>query len=214
MNKPITCLSCACALALGVAVFPVHAFVLPNGEVIEEMTGDARWGCEVLLCLANPNGPKAESECVPPIDRLYRHLRKGHGMPSCPMAGAGSYARPVHQPYEDCGLLGMEDAPKGWLAEGKLNTQGRSRSITLSKSPSYNWAGESYSDSDDSWTTGSKACVQSPQAGTYSFSYDCDSAVCSYATARVYPVVRWLKQKNPSAIDVFIEGKLFSRVWY
>lgn len=34
------------------------------------------WGCEVLLCLSNPAGPMAVSQCVPPIKRLYRAIFK------------------------------------------------------------------------------------------------------------------------------------------
>ena len=31
------------------------------------MTGDDRWGCELLLCLANFNGLKSVSVCNPPF---------------------------------------------------------------------------------------------------------------------------------------------------
>lgn len=41
------------------------------------------WGCEVALCLSNPQGPTAVAECVPPIKKLYRELAKGHAFPSC-----------------------------------------------------------------------------------------------------------------------------------
>lgn len=41
------------------------------------------WGCQVLLCLSNPNGPEAVGECVPPIEKLWSELRKGHDFPSC-----------------------------------------------------------------------------------------------------------------------------------
>ena len=34
---------------------------LPGMPKLEIMTGNDRWGCEVLLCLANPNGPRAVS---------------------------------------------------------------------------------------------------------------------------------------------------------
>ncbi|MEO8921576.1 MAG: hypothetical protein ABI330_01875, partial [Caldimonas sp.] len=32
------------------------------------------YGCKVLLCLANPAGPTAVSQCVPPITQLWRDL--------------------------------------------------------------------------------------------------------------------------------------------
>lgn len=43
---------------------------IPGMPKLEIMSGNDRWGCEVLLCLANPNGPRAVSECRPPIDKL------------------------------------------------------------------------------------------------------------------------------------------------
>lgn len=45
-------------------------------------SGD-NWGCEVMLCLANPQGPTAVSQCVPPIKKLWKHLAKGRPMPVC-----------------------------------------------------------------------------------------------------------------------------------
>lgn len=47
------------------------------------------WGCQVLLCLSNPKGPEAVSECVPPIERLWEALWNGDGMPSCDTNGNG-----------------------------------------------------------------------------------------------------------------------------
>jgi hypothetical protein len=50
-------------------------------------SGD-NWGCEVMLCLANPQGPTAVSQCVPPIKKLWKHLAKGHAMPACTFANS------------------------------------------------------------------------------------------------------------------------------
>lgn len=41
------------------------------------------WGCQVLLCLSNPGGAEQYSECVPPIERLWRALRHGDPFPTC-----------------------------------------------------------------------------------------------------------------------------------
>ena len=63
------------------------------------------WGCEVLLCLANPAGPTAVSECRPPIHKLWRHLAKGRAFPTCTMATGpegGSYARMGYSHYDPC----------------------------------------------------------------------------------------------------------------
>lgn len=48
------------------------------------------WGCQVILCLANPQGPTAVSECVPPIEKLWDELSKGHGFPSCDMGSSSA----------------------------------------------------------------------------------------------------------------------------
>lgn len=69
------------------------------------------WGCEVLLCLSNPDGPEAVSECQPPIERLRRHLRHGHPFPNCP-SGGSSYAKPTSSYYDLC-PEGMTELPTG-----------------------------------------------------------------------------------------------------
>lgn len=48
------------------------------------------WGCQVLLCLANPGGPEQYSECVPPIERLWRALRHGDPFPTCDFGSGGA----------------------------------------------------------------------------------------------------------------------------
>lgn len=42
------------------------------------------WPCEVMLCLANPQGPTAVSACVPPITKLWSMMKKPKfKMPTC-----------------------------------------------------------------------------------------------------------------------------------
>nr|WP_260858771.1 hypothetical protein [Paraburkholderia sp. BCC1885] len=48
------------------------------------------WGCQVLLCLANPGGPEQYSECVPPIERLWSALRHGDPFPTCDFGSGGA----------------------------------------------------------------------------------------------------------------------------
>ena len=48
------------------------------------------WGCQVLLCLANPGGPEQCSECVPPIEKLWSALRHGDPFPTCDFGAGGS----------------------------------------------------------------------------------------------------------------------------
>jgi hypothetical protein len=92
-----------CAGTLALASFAAHA---------------DDWGCRVVLCLANPAGPTAVAECVPPIERLWSELAKGHGFPFCDMntSGAsgnsanhawasGGYCPPQYTYYAEDGTL-------------------------------------------------------------------------------------------------------------
>lgn len=62
------------------------------------------YGCKVLFCLANPAGPEAVSECVPPIERLYSDLADGDPFPTCEemgnngsgSSGANQFASPSY----------------------------------------------------------------------------------------------------------------------
>lgn len=89
------------------------------------------WGCEVLLCLSNPNGPKAVSQCEPPINRLYDELAHGHAFPSCTMSNgqnsqsAGAWVSLGWNFYDPC-PAGMQPLPAGQYA---LPTSGAPRAM-------------------------------------------------------------------------------------
>src|SRR5882672_10990213 len=90
---------------LGCAIFLGAACVSLSTEA-EDL-----WGCQVLLCLSNPDGPEALSECQPPIERLWEHLRHGQPFPSCP-SGGSTYARPTSSYYDLC-PAGMTELTSG-----------------------------------------------------------------------------------------------------
>lgn len=46
------------------------------------------YGCQVLLCLSNPTGSMAYTECVPPIEKLFEDLALGRSFPMCDLGGA------------------------------------------------------------------------------------------------------------------------------
>lgn len=48
------------------------------------------WGCTVLMCLSNPAGPEAVSQCVAPIQKLWHHLSHGGSFPTCAMGSSSS----------------------------------------------------------------------------------------------------------------------------
>ncbi|MGY2491964.1 hypothetical protein [Cupriavidus sp. CP313] len=70
-----------CRILFVVVVASVLSALAPHAYASE-------FGCKVLLCLANPNGPKAADGCAPPIDQLYSDLRKGRSFPTCDEAGS------------------------------------------------------------------------------------------------------------------------------
>lgn len=56
----------------------------------QTMSNKDKWACEVAMCLSNPQGPTAVSECKPPIDKMRRELAKGHSIPKCPFVGSNN----------------------------------------------------------------------------------------------------------------------------
>ena len=77
------------------------------------------WGCEVLLCLSNPAGPMAVTQCVPPITRLYEAIfkPKPDPFPTCDMAtganGARNYADVAYNDYYEGCPTGTTALPAG-----------------------------------------------------------------------------------------------------
>lgn len=109
-RKPLTGLS----LLLGASL----AAVLPARSARAD-----QWGCQVLLCMSNPSGPEAVSECVPPMQRFYSVLKHGGSRPTCHESGwSGNIG---YQPYtcpqgfdlarggEGQGLLPVCESPAG-----------------------------------------------------------------------------------------------------
>lgn len=212
-----------------IAVGTAFAMTLPDGTVLEELTGDDRWGCEVLLCLANPNGPRAVAECRPPIDKLFKCLSKRHPckFPKCPVAGDGNEAKQVDNSFDPCAMFGgdYQEAPRGFLAkpykEGDSTADmGKYEIRTAGKKgytgTRYNYNGEIRISDDEGgyeWG-GSKACVRgSPKKVTERISCnDDDSWGYCTRTVYVYDDILWQEPKSRRAIDVYIDGQLWNRV--
>lgn len=196
---------------------------------------DDLWGCKVLLCLSDPRGPTTEKECRPPIEKLWDHLKKGHSFPSCNQAG-NNYARPTRAEYAMC-PTGTKQLPAGAFYIQKGQEPKKNNSIyngSRNNSIGGKW-GSSYvenssvlsipvsektttTDRGQTTKTG-RACV-GKQVGTYSYTYDKPNLwndrtnrvtvqVPVYDSVTVLPYLR-----NQRAIDVFIEGKLFNRIFY
>jgi hypothetical protein len=66
----------------------VFSGVLVAGAVMSSKEARAdQWGCEVLLCMSNPAGPTAVSQCVTPMERFYSVLKHSGSRPTCPESG-------------------------------------------------------------------------------------------------------------------------------
>ena len=64
---------------------------------------DEHSGCRIVLCLANPKGPMAESECRPDIKQMLSDLKNGHKPPKCDEAEkSGTYYTMRNDHYGLC----------------------------------------------------------------------------------------------------------------
>lgn len=197
---------------------PVYLLVL-GGALLSSNAHASDYGCKVLLCLANPSsngGPMGVTECQPPISQLYHDLDHGKPFPRCDMADGNdasqNYARQVYAPYDPC-PIGTQPAMAGTGA-----VQG-----SLVQRTGYQWGQSQYNTTgyagiSESQTTndhggsllGPQACV-GKLVGSYWMGNQNDSTEVQY---NVYDRVVWQQAKNPAAIDVYVDGSLYTRVRY
>jgi hypothetical protein len=192
-----------------------------NAPIPDWLRGLARsdYGCEVLLCLANPQGPRAVSQCVPPINRLMRDLARGRGFPTCSMAtgpNGRSYASPTSSYYDAC-PTGTSELPMGQVAE--LSAPVSAPPVMRSGAPSLytgasvgltyagigDGSGYGYGYSEGSPPT--KVCVAGYRGERTYWSGDSSYSVAVYDTIYVQNAAM-----SPLAIDVFIDNSLWQRV--
>lgn len=160
------------------------------------------WGCEVLLCLANPAGPMAVAECQPPIKKLYKFLDNGGSMPTCDMAGGEvgghrSWAQVVYDPYDPC-PTGLQPATSGtYVVQGHLKSgdSRQSQRYILDGAPMLS-----------GYRGGNRACTAN-YIGQYRASTRDD-----YYDVFVFEKIVWQPAHPPRAIDIYIDGKFDHRV--
>jgi hypothetical protein len=179
---------CCRALAVGAAL--AAGYLLPAPARADD------WGCQVLLCLSNPGGPTEFAECRPPIERLWRHLRRGRPFPNCAMArspeGGGSWAQVVIAPYDPC-PADLQPAPAGSYV------QDQTEAVPAVSEP--------VPSADDTVSgPGPRACV-----GTLLRSYATGSSDRETVVS-VYDRVVWQEARSPAAIDVYVDDRLHTRV--
>lgn len=131
--------------------------LLMLGAVLVASSGLARandHGCTVLLCLANPAGPMAVSECVPPIRKLYRDLARGKAFPTCAMASAPG--TPAGKSWAQHGVSYYDQCPTGTIA---LEAGAYAMAAGVNNSYHVGIGEGEYRENDDPTTLPSKVCV-------------------------------------------------------
>lgn len=159
------------------------------------------YGCTVLLCLANPKGPKAADGCAPSIDRLFNDLKRGRAFPSCDMANAPSgSARAVH------GTNYFDNCPAGTsaLADGTYAMQGK-------EAREY-YIGMGEGQGGFIGSQGQKICV-GQQIGQTAIGLSSDDGSVMTVPVGIYDrIVSLAPNSSPRYIDVLINGQLYNRV--
>ena len=178
------------------------------------------WGCQVLLCLANPGGPTQYAECVPPITKLWDALSKvpPDPFPTCDFAdgnGGSSHAQQVFDAYDPCPDGTTAAASGTLLAEGTKNGQQNGWYNSISNfniTQPEQTSQPNNCDGDggcNAWQyTTPRACV-GPLVGTYHVGGWGDDGGYD---VNVYSPVVWQQPQSPRAIDVYIDNKLYKRV--
>lgn len=186
----------------------VAGFLFCQGAMADD------WGCEVLLCLSDPRGSMTESECKPPIEKLWRHLAKGGSFPTCALAGdaekgTGSFARQMYDYYDPC-PEGMKPAEKNsYVAQGTVVSK-EQKGNAWGSDQQYNIIGpvgqSEVTSGENSNIPGARACVGNAVGSYHIGSYD------DGYTVVVYDKVIWQKPQSPRAIDIYINGRMNTRV--
>lgn len=69
---------------IGIILLSIAANLTPN------IANASDWGCQVLLCTANPGGWTQFGECIPPVKKAIRAVLKGHPWPKCNFSTGGT----------------------------------------------------------------------------------------------------------------------------
>jgi hypothetical protein len=173
------------------------------------------FGCKVLLCLANPAGPRAEPQCRDDIDRLYRDLHRGKPMPVCNMASANSSSGSAQAVQRQ---VWHDECPEGTtsLANGVRAIQGAAPpgGVTYNATWTEAYTGIGETDgitfTDEGQKVAQKVCVGNKVGVAISSNYD-----HTYDSVDIYDrVVLIDPASSPDVIDVLINGQLNRRVRY
>ena len=161
------------------------------------------YGCRVLLCLANPLGPTAVAQCVPPIIQLWRDLAQvpPRPFPTCDEALPSTAVQNTSF-YDPC--------PDGTTAldTGALALQQGAPDQT---SPSVGIGDGDNQVQNGDFTLASKVCVGRQVGQVWLSTGSGDNVWSGYVG--VYDRVAILDPAtSPRVIDVYLNGALYRRV--
>ena len=163
------------------------------------------YGCRVLLCLANPAGPTAVAQCVPPITQLWRDLAHvpPRPFPTC------DEARPAiavqNTTYYDPCPDGTAPLDAGVLALQRGMADGSQPAVGIG-----NGDGPAPT-SGDGVFLGSKVCVGRQVSQAWVFTGSGDNSWAGFVN--VYDRIAILDPAmSPNVIDVYLNNALYRRV--
>jgi hypothetical protein len=161
------------------------------------------YGCRVLLCLANPAGPTAIAQCVPPITQLWRDLARLRPFPTCDEARPAIAVQNTTY-YDPC--------PDGTTAldAGALALQQGMPDLTQ---PAVGiGSGDNLAPNNgDGVFLGSKVCVGRPVGQAWVMTGSGDNSWAGFVD--VYDRIAILDPAmSPNVIDVYLNDSLYRRV--
>jgi len=163
------------------------------------------YGCKVLLCLANPAGPTAVAQCVPPISQLWRDLAHvpPRPFPTCDEARPAQAVQ--NTTYYDPCPDGTTALDTGVLALQQGMPDFSQPSVGIGSGDGLMpWNG-------DSFVLTSKVCIGRQVGQTWVMTGSGDNSWGGFVN--VYDRVAVLDPAmSPRVIDVYLNGGLYRRV--
>jgi hypothetical protein len=161
------------------------------------------YGCRVLMCLANPAGPTAVAQCVPPITQLWRDLARLRPFPTC------DEARPAiavqNTTYYDPCPEGTTALDVGAFALQQGTPDGTQPAIGIGSGDNVAPTG------GDGVLLGSKVCVGRQVGQAWVFTGSGDNSWAGFVN--VYDRVAVLDPAtSPNVVDVYLNDALYRRV--
>ena len=194
----------ACSLVAAAGALPARAHA-------------SEWGCTVVLCMAHPQGPEAVAECVDPIQRLKRHLKRGHSFPSCEEANGSAEVRRVTSPYDAC-PTGTSALPEGAHALAAKDTPKNAGGISyvmpvVGIGDGLRFGAPGVSSLEMAMSSPAKVCV-GQKVGTATYRMAGNGDLPYEVTTDIYDVVAFVQPASLAgqSYDIYVNGQPYRRV--